>query len=78
MQNAAAVCKVGYRNGQLQLQKAIKWNLGSEIEVTDAEVFAISKALSMGLQKPDFDKLYIFVDSQTAIKKLQQNYIQTE
>ena len=32
----------------------------------------------MSLQKPDFDELYIFVDSQAAIKKLQQNYIQTE
>ena len=72
------MCKIGYRNGQLRLQKAVKWNLGSEIEVADAEVFAISKALSIGLQKPNFNKLYIFVDSQAAIKKLQQNYIQTE
>jgi len=60
------------------LQKAVKWNLGSEIEVADVEVFAISKALFIGLQKPDFDELYIFVDSQAAIKKLQKNYIQTE
>ena len=72
------MCKIGYRNGQLRLQKAVKWNLRSEIEVADAEVFAISKTLSIGLQKPDFNELYIFVNSQTTIKKLQQNYIQTE
>ena len=56
----------------------VKWNIGSEIEVTDAEVFVILKVFTMSLQKPDFDELYIFVDSQAVIKKLQQNYIQTE
>ena len=49
------------------------WNLGTRLEVADAEVFAITKALSsasQGLLK-DIRSVYIFVDSQAAISRLQ-------
>jgi ribonuclease HI/exonuclease III len=73
-QNAAAVCQIGYTNSQIRLQKSCYWNLGSEIEVADAEVFAIYKALQLAVKEADFtiDAVYIFVDSQAAINKLDQ------
>jgi ribonuclease HI len=73
-QNAAAVCQIGYTNSLIRLQKCLCWNLGSEIEVADAEVFAIYKALQLAVEMADFtiDTVYIFVDSQAAIKKLDQ------
>ena len=64
-QNAVAVCQVGYSNSQLRLRKGQHWNLGSQIEVADAEVFAISKALQLAtkMTKSRAITVYVFVDS---------------
>ena len=52
---------------------AESWNLGTRLEVADAEVFAIAKALALALQNttPLTRSTYIFVDSQAAIARLQ-------
>ena len=52
---------------------AESWNLGTKLEVADAEVFAIAKALALALQNTTSltQSTYIFVDSQAAIARLQ-------
>ena len=49
------------------------WNLGSSIEVADAEVIGIIKALEQGLKTTTTGPttFYLFVDSQAAIQRLQ-------
>jgi hypothetical protein len=63
----AGICLIGFE-GVLQ---ASCWNFGIEIEVADAEVVAINKALQATTRlvcKPK--NLYIFCDSQAAIQRL--------
>jgi len=40
--NAAAVCKIGERN---RIKYATNWNLGPYMEIMDAELYAVYKAL---------------------------------
>lgn len=49
------------------------WNLGSEVEVPDAELFAINKALELALSFRK-DEVYIFCDSQAALRKVENGY----
>ena len=66
--NSAAICQLD-RNFQTPIAKY--WNLGPTIEVADAELIAITKALRTVLataEKPT--DCYIFSDSQAAILKL--------
>ena len=67
---SAAVCRLG-RQGGFDLAKS--WNLGKGMEIADAEVFAVTKALSLAARNPseDIHTVYIFVDSQAAISRLQ-------
>ena len=62
------------------------WNLGSGMEVFNAELFAIEKAFKIAWENKQLntDKVWIFSDSQAAIKRLKntslkpgQYYIQT-
>ena len=53
--------------------KSLSWNLGSSIEVFDAELFAIEKAFKIAFEKiTKFTKnIWIFSNSQAAIQRLQ-------
>jgi ribonuclease HI len=69
--NGAGLCLVGPQ-GVLQ---ACCWNLGTEIEVADAEVAGIIKALEAVSQLQDRPyNLYIFSDSQAAIHRLESGF----
>ena len=51
------------------------WNLGSKVEVADAELFAINKALEYAISCfREKDEIYIFCDSQAAIQKVEKGY----
>ena len=52
--------------------KAVRsWNLGAYVEVADAELFAIQRALQAATDiTPCTKRLFIFSDSQAAIQKL--------
>jgi ribonuclease HI len=54
---------------------SLSWNLGSNIEVFDAELFAIEKAFKIAFEKiTKFTKnIWIFSDSQAAIERLQNS-----
>ena len=66
----AGVCRLNHEGG---FDLAKSWNLGTRLEVADAEVFAIAKALALALQNTTSltRSTYIFVDSQAAIARLQ-------
>ena len=53
--------------------KSLLWNLGSSIEVFNAELFAIEKAFKIAFEKiTKFTKnIWIFSNSQAAIQRLQ-------
>jgi ribonuclease HI len=53
--------------------KSFSWNLGAGIEVFDAELFAIEKAFKIAWEEkqPNTENIWIFSDSQAAIKRLQ-------
>jgi ribonuclease HI len=59
-------------NSSFSNQESMSWNLGQECEVYDAELFAIYKALEIGLQRSMVSTidLWIFSDSQAALKGL--------
>ena len=59
-------------NSSFSRQESMAWNLGKECEVYDAELFAILKALELGLKKSRIETLdiWIFSDSQAALKGL--------
>ena len=62
--NSAAVCQWG-DNSPVQAQY---WNLGSAVEVADAEVVAIVKALELAIaQREQPSYCYVFSDSQATI-----------
>ena len=67
---SSALCRLNHIGG---FDIAKSWNLGKGLEVADAKVYAITKALSSVLQGPlkDIRSIYIFVDSQAAISRLQ-------
>jgi ribonuclease HI len=56
-----------------------KWNLGSECENSDAELFAIHKAIEYAEQRLQQDsqrnspKIWVFSDSQAMLKRLRKN-----
>jgi ribonuclease HI/exonuclease III len=70
--NAAGACILRGRT----VQRAGSWNLGSKIEVADAEVVALIKALQLTQSIPlgEREETYIFCDSQAAIQKIQGGY----
>ena len=69
-QAAAGVCRMEPEGG---FDITRNWSLGEGIEIADAEVFAVSKALALALQNIETQtrQIYIFVDSQAAIARLQ-------
>ncbi len=71
--NSAVVAQIGYSGGQFRLQGTSFWNLGPEIEVADAEEFVILKALQRALRTRDIHEVYVFVDSQAALQRLQKS-----
>src|SRR6266567_893999 len=69
--NAAAVYKIGERN---RIKYATNWNLRPYIEIMDAELYAVYRALEhLKQQRLKEKQVYIFIDSQAAIKRLQLN-----
>jgi RNase H len=68
--NSAALCQIGPNSNTLQ---AKYWNLGPTVEVADAELIAIYKALrailALSKQRLIVDG-YIFSDSQAAVRKI--------
>jgi len=78
LQNSASLCQIKKKNGQLRINQGRYWNLGHEIEVIDAEIFAIYKVLQLIDEKqPEIkiDEIYIFVDSQAAILRIKNRNI---
>lgn len=68
LENAAGVCIIGPKG----LVMARCWNLGPNVEVADAEVIAIIKALQLVQEaSTQLDQLYVFSDSQAAIARVQ-------
>jgi ribonuclease HI len=55
--------------------QSFSWNLGSGVEVFDAELFAIEQAFKIAWQNKQLntDKVWIFSDSQAAIKRLKKS-----
>ena len=55
------------------LESLFSWNLGSNIEVFNAELFAIEKAFKIAFERiTKFTKnIWVFSDSQAAIQRLQ-------
>jgi len=69
--NTAAICKIGKRN---RIKHATNWNLGPYMEIMDVELYAIYRALKhLKQQRLKKKQVYIFIDSQAAIKRLQLN-----
>jgi len=69
--NAAAIYKIGETN---RIKYATNWNLGPYIEIMDAELYAVYRALEhLKQQRLKEKQVYIFIDSQAAIKRLQLN-----
>ena len=75
MQTSASVCRLGPLQGPMT---ARYWNLGPYLEVADCESIAIIRALELALVASAANSLlqdiYIFVDSQAAISRLQGGY----
>jgi ribonuclease HI len=55
--------------------QSFSWNLGTGMEVFDAELFAIEKAFKIAWENKQLntDKVWIFSDSQAAIKRLKNS-----
>ena len=55
--------------------QSFSWNLESGVEVFDAELFAIEQAFKIAWQNKQLntDKVWIFSDSQAAIKRLKKS-----
>jgi len=68
--NSAAICRISANQAPII---ANCWNLGPSIEVADAEVIGIIKALEQSSQiiTTGPTTFYLFVDSQAAIQRLQ-------
>src|SRR3954454_17614633 len=66
---AAGYCLVRLSNQQAYYTKAAAINLGEHIEIMDAELFAVYKALQVILEAIR-EQIYIFIDSQAALKRL--------
>ncbi len=65
--NAAAFVQL---SGPERIYKGLCWNLGPTLEVADVEVFAIYKALQHAVKIHGPAYVYVFVDSQAAIHRL--------
>lgn len=68
--NGAGVCVL--ESGRIV--RTGSWNLGSKVEVADAELFAINRALEFALASRGKDEVYIFCDSQAAIRKVENGH----
>ena len=53
------------------------WNLGSNMEVFDAELFAIKQAMQLASKRVSFqtEDIWIFSDSQAAIKRIAKSRV---
>ena len=71
---SAAICRLR-KGSKSNFDLAKHWNLGSGMEIADAEVFALAKALFYASQNPPsyLRSVYVFVDSQAAIARLRQH-----
>src|SRR5437667_3168483 len=63
----------------LALNQDFSWNLGSGMEVFDAELFAIEKAFEIAFNNRQLntEKVWIFSDSQAAIKRLKNSSLKS-
>jgi ribonuclease HI len=62
-------------NAKFSAQESFAWNLGTECEVFDAELFAIYKALEISSQRIKIETIdiWIFSDSQASLMRLKNN-----
>src|SRR5690348_5564865 len=60
--------------------QSFSWNLGAGMEVFDAELFALEKAFKIAWEKKQefIKKVWIFSDSQAAIKRLQNSSLKAD
>ena len=66
--NTTIICKIGEKN---RIKYATNWNLGPYMEIIDAELYAVYRALEhLKQQRLEEKQVYIFIDSQAAIKRL--------
>ncbi len=65
--NAAAFVQL---SGPERVYKGLCWNLGPALEVADVELFAIYKAFQHAVKIHSLAYVYVFVDSQAAIHRL--------
>jgi len=63
----------------LVINQSLSWNLGSGMEVFDAELFAIEKAFEIAFKNRQLntEKVWIFSDSQAAIKRLKNSSLKS-
>ena len=63
------------KNFNIENSGNLSWNLGSHMEVFDAELFAIEKAFELAFNQISFltKDIWIFSDSQAAIQRLQKS-----
>jgi ribonuclease HI len=61
------------KNFNIENSGSLSWNLGSHMEVFDAELFALEKAFKLAFNQIFFftEDIWIFSDSQAAIQRLQ-------
>lgn len=66
LQNLAAFCKLT----RFGVEKGFRMNLGTRVEIANAEVIAICKALEQDGKSTDHKATYVFVDSQAALRQI--------
>ena len=64
----------------LAINQSFSWNLRSEMKVFDAELFAIEKTFEIAFNNRQLntEKVWIFSDSQTAIKRLKNSSLKSD
>ena len=64
----------------LVTNQSFSWNLGSEMEVFDAELFAIEKIFEIAFNNRQLntEKVWIFSDSQATIKRLKNSSLKSD
>ncbi len=64
----------------LVINQSFSWNLESEMKVFDAELFAIEKAFEIAFNNKQLntEKVWIFSDSQAAIKRLKNSSLKSD
>ena len=64
----------------LAINQSFSWNLESDMKVFDAELFAIEKVFEIAFNNRQLntEKVWIFSDNQTAIKKLKNSNLKSD